>query len=123
MAANGAATTSESEFHSRKWQAQIHRTITEVVGRDSFSADEKVIGVLTSGGDSQGGHENRSLIRQTYPTYCRHAIEKLPGKYALTWPKLLTLLNDIFSMLMYSLHHSPSDQVQNGRIFVKKYCV
>ena len=24
-----------------------------------------------------------------------------------------------FSMLMCSLHHSPSDQVQNGRIFVK----
>ena len=29
----------------------------------------------------------------------------------------------IFSMLMSSLHHSPSDQVQNGCIFVKKYCV
>ena len=24
-----------------------------------------------------------------------------------------------FSMLMCSLHHSPSDQVQNGRVFVK----
>ena len=44
------------------------------------------------------------------------------GKGALTWPKLLTLLNEfylIFSMLMCSLHHSPSDQVQNGRIFAK----
>ena len=26
-------------------------------------------------------------------------------------------------MLMCSLHHSPSDQVQNGRIFVKKNIV
>ena len=45
------------------------------------------------------------------------------GKGALTWPKLLTLLNDIFnqifSMLMCSLHLSPSHQVQNGHIFVK----
>ena len=31
------------------------------------------------------------------------------------------LLN--FSMLMCSLHHSPSDQVQNGRIIVKTYIV
>ena len=49
-------------------------------------------------------------------------IDSFLGKGALTWPKLLTLLNEfylIFSMLMCSLHHSPSDQVQNGRIFAK----
>ena len=59
-AAKGKAS---AEFHARRRAAQFRRTVSTVAGRNSFSAEDRTIGVLTSGGDSQGRRDDAPILR------------------------------------------------------------
>ncbi|KAK2174080.1 hypothetical protein NP493_830g01055 [Ridgeia piscesae] len=66
------ASTSTDDFRERKKRAQLHRTISEIATRDSFSSDARVVGVLTSGGDSQGMNSAvRAVVRMGIYVGCK----------------------------------------------------